>query len=165
MLKRIARSPQKTANIEYAGNPEYKGYEACPPGYAVSVVPGKRFTAIPFDFSNIAASGTSKKRYTLSTGFHFVALQINAYGVNHGSTTENMNFTVLIRDEFTSQDLTKDPVHAKCITGSGKRPYNMPYPYRFLGGTTITVEIKNLDSGNAIDVYFVLIGYEEPATA
>ena len=131
-------------------------FGACPPGYGVSTVPGKKFTAIPFSFSSVASNGTSTQRYTLSTGFHFVCMQINGHG------SSNRNFTVLIKDEYMSQDLTKDPVHAEDMCGSGERPYNMPIPYRFLGGTTISIQVKNLHTA-AQDIYVTLIGYEEPS--
>ena len=162
---RMVASPQGGGRMGNIPSPQISDYGACPPGYGESVVSDKVFTAIPFEFGTVSSGAEETKRYTVSTSVNFVCMQIQALGLKSSDRTTQLNdFSILIRDDYTARDLTKDKVHMKLITGDGQLPYVLPVAYRFYGGTSIAITVQNLASEDQI-IYVTLIGYEEPIQA
>lgn len=56
------------------------------------------------------------------------------------------NISVQIIDSSTGRKLSNDPVPVSLIAGTGKFPYVLPFPRRFMPKSTVTVSFTNFDT-------------------
>jgi hypothetical protein len=115
---------------------------------------------IIFEFDLTGTAGqTYEKTYTVSAGYDFLWEQTTVYlGIPATGSQRNVKFSV--RDQFVTEDFMTIPVWTFAAAGSGERPYTLPRPYAFRGGTTIIVTVVDSVGGAAVsDLQIVLKGY------
>jgi hypothetical protein len=112
-----------------------------------------RLFCVPFNFTQAGAGLTYSSKYALSTGFDFMWECLNVYYTRE--------FTLGIKDEFVTEDFFSDNLYISTIAGNGQKPFILPRPYIFRGGSYINVTINDLSSGGVSDtVQLVFIGYK-----
>lgn len=110
-----------------------------------------RLFAIPFNFT--MAGSTYQDKFPISKGFDFMWEIFNSFSAR--------DFTIQVKDEYVTEEFFISPVRNTLITGNGQRPFILPKPYIYEGGTTITVTITDTDPGGvATPVQLVMIGYK-----
>jgi hypothetical protein len=81
-------------------------------------------------------------------------------------TTPATDFKIQIRDGYATEDFFTSAVWASLHVGNGEKPFYLPRPYIFRGGTTITVTCTDNATGQTdAEIQVVLIGYKTRMTS
>jgi len=118
-----------------------------------------RLSVIPFNFT--VNGGTYSDKYPISKGFDFFWEVLNArpFPTYVGN---DRDYTIQIKDEYVTEDFFISPIRNSIISGSGQRPFILPRPYIFQGGTHITVTVTDTNPAPPapMDVQLAFVGYK-----
>lgn len=115
----------------------------------------ERLFVLPFNLT-IASGATVTDKYPISNEFDFIWEILNVY---HDAVAPR-EFTLQIRDELLTEDLFVSPVRASLVAGNGQKPFILPRPYIFRGGTHLKVTLTDTDTGADIHSQIAFFGYK-----
>lgn len=112
-------------------------------------------------FLNVAASGTATDDIPIQSDSDFLAFSLNVI-VNDQTTPETViefpAITLQIFDTGSGRTFFAQAAHASAVAGNGQRPGSL-FPFRHCRpGSSLQVQVTNLDAVNAIDVRVTLVG-------
>lgn len=119
--------------------------------YDLTLRHGQSFKVIPFSFSGVPANSTASAKYTLSAGWNFICVGINA--TNHA----NCKFNII--NAFTGERLFTDLAYGSLVAGTGQYTFVLPKPFAIRQTETIELQVMNI-TGSAQNYEFALIGYK-----
>ena len=116
----------------------------------------ERLLGIPFDFEIGTTAGANYvSKVTISSGYDFIWEELlfssrTTAGVPDSILSPSIRDVLInIRDEFTGKDMFINSVYLRSIAGYGFSPFILPHPYKFRGGTTITVTVTDKYGGTS----------------
>jgi hypothetical protein len=142
-----------------AGLPDLSALFAIIPA-AIAALPKTFFTA-PFAMLNLAAGAVAPGDFRADPSHHFVAFLLNA-AIRRAADNTPVDAAVLLR--ITDQNgkqyspLQNGQVDVLAVAGNGRQPAVLPVPIIVAPGTTLTIEVQNVDAF-AVNVRLALIGF------
>lgn len=123
-----------------------------------------KFRLVPYaigkEFDSLAAAATDQTSPALNIGsFDFVCVRISFDWETGSGYTDDV--VGLIRDEGTSQQLTRDKVLLRALASDDTGKWSLPIPWRFGAFSSIYMEITNNHASDAAILNVVFEGYLE----
>lgn len=112
-------------------------------------------------FLNVAAAATATDDIPIQSDSDFLAFDLNVT-VNDQTTPETViqfpAVTIQIFDTGSGRSFFNQAAHVNNVAGNAQRPGSL-FPFRMVrGGSSLQVQVTNLDAANAIDVRVSLVG-------
>jgi len=123
---------------------------------------GGEFFIYMYHVDAVAATAEQKATISIDSGKDFVCSRIAASFYQTATVTDLASYCGLQISHSGRYNLFSDQVRLNLLINTLMDPFIFPEPYRFTGGSSISLTIKNNHASLAADVKILFIGEKVP---